>query len=106
MKSHLTLLLAHICPNYSAFKQGLKYLSLFEDCDKIPKNHANFPMLLQSMGDGKSQKKFKDVWGDRAWAMEKARRSSRMFGGTNRQCFMYFCILVPHFEENVHLVLL
>jgi hypothetical protein len=28
MKSHLNLLLAHICPNYNAFKRGLKYLYL------------------------------------------------------------------------------
>jgi len=33
MKSHLTLLLAHICPNCSAFKRGLKYLHL-----KTPQN--------------------------------------------------------------------
>jgi hypothetical protein len=83
MKSHLILLLAHIRPNYNAFEQGLKFPH------KTPKIlHANFPMLLQSMDDGKSQKKFKDVW------------------GTNRQCVTYVCILVPHFEENVHQVLL
>ncbi len=63
MKPHLTLLLTHICPNYNAFEPGLKYLYL-KTPHKTPKNHANFPMLLlQSMGNGKTQKKFRDVWG-------------------------------------------
>lgn len=53
MKSHLILLLAHICPNYNAFEQGLKF----------PHNMQTFPCCC------------------RAWVMEKARRSSRMFGG-------------------------
>lgn len=81
MKSHLTLLLAHICPNCSAFKRGLKYLYL--KTPQTPKNHANFPMLLRSMGDGKSQKKFRDVW------------------GTNRQCLTYFFAFWSHILKKI-----
>lgn len=74
MKSHLTLLLAHICPDYNAFKRGWKYLYL-----KTPKNHANFPMRTFPCCC-------------RAWAMEKARGSSVMFGGqtANALCIFAF----------------
>jgi hypothetical protein len=41
LTSHLTLLLAHICPTYNAFKRGLKYLYL-----KTPQNPYKQPCEL------------------------------------------------------------